>query len=47
MSKRSEAASLWLIGVFLLSMPLGPIGGSTVAQALLAFLHRQEFGARA
>ena len=40
MSKRSEAVSLWLTGVFILSMPLGPIGGSTVAQALLALLRR-------
>lgn len=40
MSRRSEVVSLWLIGVFLLSMPLGPIGGSTVAQALIALLHR-------
>lgn len=39
-SKRGEAVLLCLIAIFLLSILLGPIGGSTVAQALLALLRR-------
>jgi len=39
-SKRGEAVLLCLIGIFLLSMLLGPIGGSTVVPALLALLWR-------
>jgi hypothetical protein len=38
LSRRSEAVLLWLIGIFLLSVLLGPIGGSTIVQALLASL---------
>ena len=36
--KRSENVLLFLIGLFLLSMLLAPIGGSTVVQALLFVL---------
>jgi len=31
---------LWLVGIFLLAVLLGPIGGSTLGQALLALLGR-------
>lgn len=40
LSRRSEAVLLWLIGIFLVSVLLGPIGGSTVIQALLALAPR-------
>jgi len=40
MSRRGEAVLLWLIGIFLVAVLLGPIGGSTVVQALLALLRR-------
>ncbi len=39
-SRRSENVLLFLIGIFLLSMLLAPIGGSTVLQAFLAVLPR-------
>ena len=37
-SRRGEDALLWLIGLFLVSMLLGPIAGGTVLQPLLALL---------
>jgi hypothetical protein len=40
MSRRDEAVLLALVAVFLLSVLLSPIGGSTIVQALLALLHR-------
>ncbi len=40
LSKRGEAVLLWLVGIFLLSVLLGPIGGSTIVQSLLALLRR-------
>ena len=38
LSRRCEAVLLWLVGIFLLSVLLGPVGGSTILQALLAVL---------
>jgi hypothetical protein len=38
MSRRCEAVLLCLIGIFLVSVLLAPIGGSTILQALLALL---------
>ena len=38
MSRRSEAVLLWLVAAFLLAMLLGPVGGGTVVQAVLALL---------
>jgi hypothetical protein len=40
LSKRAEAVLLWLVGMFLLAVLLGPIGGSTLGQALAALLAR-------
>jgi hypothetical protein len=40
MSRRGEAVLLLLIVIFLLAVLLGPIGGSTIVQALVALLHR-------
>jgi len=40
LSKRDEAVLLWLVGIFLLAVLLGPIGGSTLGQALVALLGR-------
>jgi hypothetical protein len=40
LSRRGEAELLWLVGIFLLAVLLGPIGGSTLGQALLALLGR-------
>jgi hypothetical protein len=40
LSKRGEAVLLWLVGIFLLAVLLGPIGGSTLGQALAALLGR-------
>ena len=37
-SRRGEAVLLWLVGIFLLSILLAPIGGSTLVQALGALL---------
>jgi hypothetical protein len=36
--RRREAVLLWLSGAFLVSVLLGPIGGGTLIQALLAVL---------
>jgi hypothetical protein len=38
LSKRGEAVLLWFVALFLLAVLLGPIGGSTLGQALLALL---------
>ena len=38
LSKRGEALLLSLVGIFLLAVLLGPIGGSTLGQALVALL---------
>lgn len=40
MSRRGEAVLLWLIVIFLVTVLLGPIGGSTIVQAVVALLHR-------
>lgn len=40
LSKRGEAVVLWSVGIFLLAVLLGPIGGSTLVQALFALLGR-------
>ncbi len=40
LSRRGEAVLLWLVGIFLLAVLLGPIGGSTLGQALAALLGR-------
>ncbi len=39
-SKRGETVLLVLIGMFLFSMLLAPIGGSTLVEAVVALLHR-------
>ena len=38
LSQRGEAVLLWLVGIFLMAILLGPIGGSTLGQALVALL---------
>ena len=38
LSRRDEAVLLCLVAIFLLAVLLGPIGGSTLGQALVALL---------